>query len=108
VRTDIVPKITTLAAGLFTAGLFLTPFTASAVPAGPGAMPEGASIETVQFGPFGPRYGYRYGYGRRYGYGPRYGFGPRYGYGYRRFGYGRGYGYGYRRGPGYGYGRHFY
>ena len=99
-RREPVLKIASLTTGLFAAGLFLTPFSASAAQIGIGAVPEtAAAVETVQYGYGRPHlgYGHRFG-GRGYGYGGRFHGGPRFGRGY---GYGRGYG----RGHGYGYGR---
>jgi hypothetical protein len=93
-------KVPTLTGGLFAASLFLAPLPAAAAQIGLGAVAEPApTLEHVQYGYGGPRFGPGFG-GRRHGYG-----GPRFrgrGYGYGR-GYGRGYGYG--RPHGYGYGR---
>lgn len=85
-------KAPALTAGLFAASMFLAPVQASAAQIGIGAVPEAASsVQDVQYGYGGPRFGY----GRR-GYG-----GPH--FRGRGYGYGRGYGRGY--GHGYGYGR---
>ncbi|MBA9061664.1 hypothetical protein GGQ91_001041 [Methylobacterium fujisawaense] len=93
-------NVPTLTAGLFAASMFLTPVQAFAAQFGIGAVPEAANtVQDVQYGYGGTRFGPNFGGGRR-GYG-----GPRFrgrGDGYRR-GYGHGYGRGH--GQGYGYGR---